>query len=95
MGYRTGGYTGAWGNNGKLALLHEKELVLNAEDTKNILSAVNVVRSLDSLLSGLNANIPTLNNNIVGLNNMKNNGNNLVGQNVNITASFPNVSARK
>ena len=95
MGYRTGGYTGAWGNNGKLALLHEKELVLNAEDTKNILSAVNVVRSLDSLLSGLNANIPTLNNNIVGLNNMKNNGSNLVGQNVNITASFPNVSARK
>ena len=26
----TGGYTGAWGPNGRLALLHQKELVLNA-----------------------------------------------------------------
>jgi hypothetical protein len=28
-GFNTGGYTGAWGPEGKLAVLHEKELVLN------------------------------------------------------------------
>jgi len=31
--FNTGGYTGVWGPEGKLALLHEKELVLNASDT--------------------------------------------------------------
>ena len=31
---------------GKLAFLHEKELVLNQEDTENILSAVSAVRTL-------------------------------------------------
>jgi hypothetical protein len=29
----TGGYTGDWGPDGKIAMLHQKELVLNAEDT--------------------------------------------------------------
>jgi hypothetical protein len=42
----TGGYTGAWGNSGKLAVLHEKELVLNKSDTENILSAVVATRQL-------------------------------------------------
>mgnify|MGYP003290330519 CR=1 FL=1 len=28
----TGGYTGTWGPEGKLAVLHEKELVLNAKE---------------------------------------------------------------
>ena len=39
--FDTGGYTGAWGPDGKLAMLHEKELVLNKDDTANFL------RSLD------------------------------------------------
>nr|DAK59203.1 MAG TPA: minor tail protein [Caudoviricetes sp.] len=38
--YDTGGYTGNWGDAGKLAVLHEKELVLNSEDTTNVLTAV-------------------------------------------------------
>lgn len=42
----TGMYTGEWGPEGKLAVLHEKELVLNKQDTENILSAVDLVRSL-------------------------------------------------
>jgi hypothetical protein len=33
QGYDTGGYTGSWGSEGKLAILHEKELVLSSEDT--------------------------------------------------------------
>jgi hypothetical protein len=58
-GYATGGYTGDF-DDGKLAILHEKELVLNQDDTKNILSAVSAVRTLgpeltnaiDNLLEG-------------------------------------------
>ena len=40
----TGGYTGEWGDSGKLAFLHEKELVLNADDTANFLEALNISR---------------------------------------------------
>ena len=46
VGFKTGGYTGQWGPEGKLAYLHEKELVLNADDTKNILNAVDIVRTI-------------------------------------------------
>ena len=48
--YASGGYTGAWGSSGKLALLHEKELVLNAADTENILSAVGLIREFNSAI---------------------------------------------
>jgi hypothetical protein len=43
----SGGYTGEWGPYGKLALLHEKELVLNKGDTENFLTGMGV---LDSIL---------------------------------------------
>jgi hypothetical protein len=39
IGYDTGGYTGDFSDE-KLAFLHQKELVLNQDDTSNILSAV-------------------------------------------------------
>lgn len=52
VGLDTGGYTGEWSNDGRLAFLHQRELVLNAEDTQNILSAVGMVRQMDSLLEG-------------------------------------------
>ena len=42
----SGGYTGSWGDTGKLAVLHEKELVLNSSDTKNLLSAIEILRAL-------------------------------------------------
>jgi len=44
--FATGGYTGEWGSSGRLALLHEKELVLNKEDTANILDAVSLIRQM-------------------------------------------------
>ena len=47
----TGMYTGDWGPEGKLAILHEKELVLNKTDTANILSAVDVIRNLTDKLN--------------------------------------------
>ena len=43
--FDTGGYTGDWaGNMGKMAMLHKKELILNAKDTINILEAVKLLR---------------------------------------------------
>jgi hypothetical protein len=44
--FDTGGYTGEWGASGKMAMLHEKELVLNKSDTQNMLTIVDMVRLL-------------------------------------------------
>ncbi|MBQ9657379.1 MAG: hypothetical protein IJV31_01255 [Clostridia bacterium] len=40
----TGMYTGEWGSSGKLAILHEKELLLNKDDTLNFLKALEVAK---------------------------------------------------
>ena len=53
-GYDTGGYTGSWGSEGKLAYLHQKELVLNAADTANMLASVGILRQIASVID-LNA----------------------------------------
>lgn len=53
MLYDTGGYTGMWGPQGKWALLHEKELVLNKADTSNILDAVKISRGVDDKISDM------------------------------------------
>jgi hypothetical protein len=50
MKYNTGGYTGSWDSSGRLAVLHQKEIVLNAHDTENFLSAINIVRDIASAI---------------------------------------------
>lgn len=58
MKYATGGYTGDWGSDGRLAVLHQKELVLNQEDTKNMLAAVQSIRELaPSMIAEMRARI--------------------------------------
>lgn len=53
--FDTGGYTGDWGDkSGRLALLHSKEIVLNAKDTENFLQAIDMVREISSRID-LNA----------------------------------------
>ena len=86
-GYDTGGYTGEWGSSGKLAVLHQKELVLNAFDTSNILKAVDLIRSIPGFGTDIN-----INHNIdygslaaVGATDLQ--------QQVHIDASFPNVQS--
>ena len=85
--YDTGGYTGSWANgdkDGRLAVLHQKELVLNSEDTKNILSAVDIVRSIGaSMRDRINSLTSKFNNN----NNIANNGM-VIEQKVSIDARF-------
>lgn len=89
--FDTGGYTGDWTNgdkreNGKLAFLHQKELVLNAEDTQNILAAVDIVRKIGVGLRNSMMNVSSMS------------GQNLssvgetIEQRVEITASFPNAT---
>ena len=89
--FDTGGYTGSWGDSGRLAFLHQKELVLNAQDTANMLQMTNMVRELSEYIDFQAAatNLGRVSTTIgsVGV---------LAGgelnQNVHIEATFPNVS---
>ena len=94
--YDTGGYTGDWGSDGRLAVLHEKELVLNKEDTANILNAVNAVRSLSSsILKDIFTNSGFLMDLLSNMSSAPSiNPNGQLEQNVRIEASFPNVSSK-
>jgi len=92
--FKSGGYTGDWiGNDGKLAFLHQKELILNPEDTKNLLSSVNIMRSV---MSTLNGNMMTRLGDIkTGYAKIMTNSENGIEQNVHIEASFPNVDSKR
>lgn len=89
MGYDTGGYTGTWDDSGRLAMLHQKELVLNAQDTENMLNTVAIMRSMAySLGSNLLAKMAGATVN--GINGGAS-GSGALEQNVHIDAQFPNV----
>jgi hypothetical protein len=45
-GFASGGYTGEWGPGGKLAMLHQKELILKEGDTENFLASLEVLRDI-------------------------------------------------
>lgn len=84
-GYDTGGYTGDWvGDYGKLALLHNKELVLNEHDTKNMLDMMKIARSVIAA-SGARALEPNAGKAITKVAELE--------QNVHIEANFPNVES--
>ena len=91
--FATGGYTGDWGSTeGKLALLHEKELVLNQYDTANMLQMIDMVRKIANTidinaLSSMGANLQAISSNI-------GNETEKLEQEVHITAEFPGVSDR-
>ena len=94
IGFSTGGYTGDWDNdNGRLALLHKKEIVLNQDDTKNLLDSVNIIRSIISNLNGnMFARLGDIRNNITNPAMSLNEG---IEQNVHIDATFPNVNSKR
>lgn len=90
--FDTGGYTGSWGPDGRWAMLHQKEIVLNAHDTENFLTAIDIVRSMvdqlefgakltqQGILSWLTSATPTS----VGRDQLE--------QTVTIHAEFPNAT---
>lgn len=102
QGFDTGGYTGAWGKEGKLAMLHEKEIVLNKQDTKNILDVVKLVRNLDltnihntifsTVGSILKSIAPSRNDNIVS---SQNQAQAPISQDITINADFSGVQSAK
>jgi len=93
-GFATGGYTGDWeGSYGKLAMLHQKELVLNANDTENFLQAMDILVKIVSAID-----LYSMNSQLGGalsspsLGNMG--GGDVLEQQVHIEASFPGVQDR-
>ena len=92
--YDTGGYTGDWnGTDGKMAMLHKKELILNQQDTQNVLSAVGMIRDISNKIdlnalasSGAFSKIGS-----AGIGNL----NNELEQHVQIEANFPNATSRE
>ncbi len=90
VGFRSGGYTGTWNDDGKLAFLHQKELVLNADDTENMLASIQLVRQIAKQLDFNSQQISTLSSS--GFTVSSQDG--VLEQNVRIEASFPNATDR-
>ena len=89
-GFGSGGYTGEWGPSGKLAMLHEKELILNQMDTFNMLTAVDALHKILEIidLQSLNASLGGM----LSVPGYRDTGSGMLEQNVKIEATFPNVS---
>lgn len=90
--YDTGGYTGQWGAAGKLAVLHEKEIVLNQDDTVNLLASIELLRGIVDTLDVQTAS--QMMGGILTSPGYNNNYSNPIEQNVKIEASFPAVQDR-
>jgi hypothetical protein len=91
-GWATGGYTGEWGSYGKLAMLHEKELVLNAKDTENFLASMDLLNNIVSTID-----LHAANQSLGGMLNSPGLGtieSETLEQTVTIEANFPGVSSR-
>ena len=96
VGYDTGGYTGDWtSKDGRLAMLHQKELVLNAHDTDNMLSAITILRDLTANLSAtlLNRMASITSGSVNGIG--QGMGTSGLEQSVVINAEFPNATSSK
>lgn len=87
--YDTGGYTGDWsGDEGKLAILHKKEQIFNADDTQLLHNAVQILSS-DNLIKQA----------LISYSNTPHTSTKLdketqqIGDVYNVTANFPNANS--
>ena len=90
--FDTGGYTGAWGNSGRIAMLHEKELVLNSQDTSNLLSSVDILRRISKTLDLQAISARMASSGLLSSVGINSKAPQAVQQDVHISATFPNVS---
>ena len=88
--FDSGGYTGNWGSFGRLAMLHQKELVLNETDTANMLAAVQITRAMLDTID-LNARQASFGFGDLVASGIHDNKSQTLQQEVKITAEFPNV----
>jgi hypothetical protein len=77
----------------QVAMLHQKEIVLNAHDTANLLETVGLVRELASKLD-LTALVKQFNLNSSNTTGLHNKEEHVIQQDVHITAEFPGVTDR-
>ena len=89
--FDTGGYTGEWGPEGRLAMLHQKEIVLNAHDTENFLAAIGIVRDINDQIEK-NAIVMQYQNQLANYRTSVGNSGETLQQEVHITAEFPNAT---
>ena len=90
-GFATGGYTGNWDGTGKLAFLHQKELVLNAEDTENMLKTIEIVRTIAKSID-LNSAMMAQGLGVLNPTTIAKEMFGQLEQDVHIEANFPNVT---
>ena len=91
LGFASGGYTGDWsGSYGKLAFLHQKELILNKGDTENFLASMGILERILQMID-LQAASAQLGG-LLAMPKFNHNNNEVLEQNVHIEASFPGVS---
>ena len=91
VGFDTGGYTGEWGPYGKMAMVHEKELILNPHDTDNLLTSIEFLSRILEIID-----LQTVNSQIGGtlISPSMDNNSSVIEQNVHIEATFPGVTDR-
>jgi carbon monoxide dehydrogenase subunit G len=70
-------------------MLHQKEIVLNAQDTENLLAAVDILRQIVSVIDIQSQYNQLANTLIPSISSYNNNG---IEQKVHIEASFPSVT---
>ena len=92
VGFDTGGYTGAWGSYGKLAMLHEKEMVLNKQDTENFLASMDLLNHILEIIDLQSASRQI--GGILSSPFFASHNNNRLEQSVHIEANFPSVTDR-
>lgn len=90
--FDTGGYTGAWGSSGRMAMLHEKELVLNKQDTTNLLSSVDILRGISKTLDLQAISARMASSGLLSSIGINTKTPQAVQQDVHISATFPNVN---
>lgn len=95
VSYDTGGYTGEWAGgskkeNGKLAMLHQKELVLNEQDTANFLTAIQITRGMSGVLESVANKMASIGSTFSS--NVANTSNG-IQQQITINADFPDATS--
>ena len=91
FGFDTGGYTGDWsGSYGKLAFLHQKELVLNQGDTENFLASMQILERILQVIDLQSASSQI--GGILSAPRFNMNNTDTLEQNVHIEASFPGIT---
>ncbi|MBV4418264.1 phage tail tape measure protein [Clostridium tyrobutyricum] len=94
--FDTGGYTGDWaGDNGKLALLHKKEMILNPNDTENFMVLVKALEKANiEQLNMPHSIVPFTSSDLSGnISNISNNTSSTQEINIHVAkVEFPNAT---